>query len=178
MKKHLVKFISEFLPIISFFLVYKFYGIMTATTVLIITSIFGLIIQRIYIKKIAPMHLFTVVIVTIFGSITVLSQNPMFIKLKPTIIYLCFAGIIMFGLLNKKFYLKTILGEKLTLSDQGWAALSKRFVVFFISIAILNEFIWRRFSEETWIYFKTFGILPLSILFILSQIPFMLKHKA
>jgi intracellular septation protein len=178
MKKHTVKFISEFLPIILFFISYKFYGIIAATGTIIAASVFGLVVTYIFHKRIPTAQLFTVAIIVIFGGITVLSKDPTFIKLKPTILNLCFAAVLIFGLINKKLYMKSVLGDKIHISDQGWGILSKRFIFFFISIAIINEFVWRSFSEETWIYFKTFGILPLSVIFILMQIPFILKNKS
>lgn len=178
MKKHIVKFISDFLPLIAFFLAYKMYGIIAATGTIVVTSVFGLAVSYIFHKKVSAMHLFTVIILVIFGGITVLSKNPMFIKLKPTILNLCFAGVLIFGLLNKKSYLKTLLGDALPLSDKGWLILTKRFILFFIAVAISNEFVWRSFSEDTWIYFKSFGLLPLSIIFMLMQIPLFLKHKS
>lgn len=177
MKKNTVKFISEFLPIILFFISYKLYGIMIATGTIISASVFGLIVTYIFHKKIPAIQLFTVAIIVIFGGVTLLSKDPTFIKLKPTILNLCFAFVLAFGLLNKKLYMKSVMGDKIDLSDRGWKILTKRFMLFFVSVAIINEFIWRSFSEEIWIYFKTFGILPLSIIFILMQIPFILNHK-
>jgi len=154
------------------------FGIIVATGTIVVTSVFGLAVSYFFHRKVSPMHLCTVLILVVFGGITVLSKNPMFIKLKPTILNLCFAGVLLFGLLNKKSYLKTLLGDKLPLSDKGWLVLTKRFILFFITIAVANEFVWRSFSEDTWIYFKTFGILPLSIVFMLLQVPLFLKHKS
>ncbi|MCH9753713.1 MAG: septation protein IspZ [Alphaproteobacteria bacterium] len=178
MKKHTVKFISEFLPIILFFISYKFYGIITATATIIAASVFGLLITYIFHKRIPSAQLFTVLIIVIFGGITVFSKDPTFIKIKPTILNLCFAGGLLFGLINKKLYIKSLLGDKINIADQHWKTLSKRFIFLFAFIAILNELVWRNFSEETWIYFKTFGILPVLILFIILQVPFIMKNQS
>jgi len=176
-KNSLIKFVSEFLPVLCFFVAYKLSDMITATSVLIVTSLFGLLLHRIYKIKIPPMLLFTVIIVTVFGGITILSKDAMFIKMKPTFIYLCFAGILAFGLFKGKLYLKTVLGEQLKLPDHAWQILSKRFIAFFILTAILNEFIWRTFSENFWIHFKSFGAMPIFIVFMLLQIPVIKKYK-
>lgn len=177
-KKNTVKFISEVLPLAAFFIAYKFYGIIAATTAIVILSILGLVITYISNRKASPMHLFTVIIITIFGGLTIFSKNPIFIKMKPTIINLLFAGIILVGIMKDKLFLKTLLGEKISLSKENWSILSKKFALFFIFLAVTNEIVWRNFSEESWIYFKTFGILPITVLFVLSQARFIFKNRA
>jgi len=177
MNKGVLNFIVEVVPIASFFLAYKLYGMMVATGVLIASSIFALVVQKIYNKKIPPMLLFTVVLVVIFGGITIISQNPHFIKMKPTAVYALFALILGIGLIRKKLYLKSVFAEKIDLSDYGWKILSMRFILFFLVMAISNEVVWRVYSEGIWINFKTFGVLPITLLFIISQTPFIAKHK-
>jgi len=178
MNKKVINFITEVVPIASFFLAYKVFDLIIATGVLIVASILALCIQKVYNKKVPPMLLLTVLLVTIFGGTTIISQNPHFIKMKPTAAYIVFASILIFGLIRNKLYLKNVFAEKLALSDYGWRVMTRRFILFFVAVAIANEVIWRTYSEEVWIYFKTVGILPLTILFIVSQIPFMTKHKA
>lgn len=174
--KNTVKFISEILPVAAFFIAYKFYDIITATIVIVSFSWFGIVITYIFNRKASTMHLFTVAIITIFGCLTIFSRNPVFVKMKPTIINLLFAGIISFGLIKDKIFLKNLLGEKISLSKENWVVLSKKFAIFFVFLASTNELVWRNFSEESWVYFKTFGILPLTILFVLSQAKFILKN--
>lgn len=177
-KKNTVKFISEILPVVAFFITYKFYGIIEATTAIVSLSLLGLAITYIANHKVSPMHLFTVIIITIFGGLTIFSKNPVFIKMKPTIINLLFAAILSFGLIKQKLFLKNLLGEKVALTPKNWSILSKKFILFFIFLSVTNEIVWRNYSEETWIYFKTFGILPLTILFVLSQARFIIKNKS
>jgi intracellular septation protein len=176
--KNTVKFISEILPVAAFFVTYKFYGIIEATVAIVILSLLGLIIIYFSNHKASPMHLFTVAIISVFGGLTIVSNNTAFIKMKPTIINLLFAAILGFGLMKKKLFLKKLLGEKIELTQNNWSNLSKKFILFFVSLAITNEVVWRNFAEETWIYFKTFGILPITILFVLSQARFILRNKS
>jgi intracellular septation protein len=94
----------------------------------------------------------------------------MFIKIKPTLIYLLFAAILGFGLLRGRSYLQSLMGEMLPLNDTGWMIMTRRWVGFFIGLALLNEAIWRNLSTDMWVNFKVFGIMPLTILFIAVQV--------
>ena len=107
MKKNTVKFLSEILPLAAFFIVYKFYGIIEATATIVVFSVLGLLLTYYTNKKVSQMHLFTTIVILIFGGLTVFSNNPVFIKLKPTILNILFASILAFGLLTKKIYLKS-----------------------------------------------------------------------
>ena len=117
------------------------------------------------------MPLFTAIIVLVFGGLTIWLQNDTFIKMKPTIIYLSFGGILSFGLLREKSYLKSLMGSALLLEDEGWFILTKRFAMLFIFLALLNEIVWRMLSTDHWITFKTF-LLPLATFaFLFFQYP-------
>lgn len=119
--------------------------------------------------KISPMQIFTAVLVTVFGGMTVWLNDPQFIKMKPTILYLMFAAILGFGIVTGRNLLKSALGEAMPLQDAGWAILTKRFCAFFAGLALANEVIWRTQTEETWVYFKTFGLPVLLIVFMVLQ---------
>ena len=110
----------------------------------------------------SKMQIFTVVLVTVFGGLSVWQNDKRFLQMKPTILYLLFAAILGFGLLRKQSYLQYMMGEMMPLQDRGWMILTQRMALLFLALAVLNELIWRNMSEETWVYFKTFG-LPLGI---------------
>jgi intracellular septation protein len=110
----------------------------------------------------SKMQIFTVVLVTGFGGLSVWQNDKSFLQMKPTILYLLFAAILGFGLLRKQSYLQYMMGEMMPLQDRGWMILTQRMALLFLALAVLNELIWRNMSEETWVYFKTFG-LPMGI---------------
>ncbi len=116
--------------------------------------------------------------VLIFGTITLVLQNETFIKIKPTLIYLLLAAILAVGLVRQKFYLQMLMGNSLALQPAGWAILTRRWMIFFIALAGLNEFIWRHYSTDVWVNFKVFGILPLSFIFMLAQMPLLKRFHA
>ena len=110
----------------------------------------------------SKMQIFTVVLVTVFGGLSVWQNDKSFLQMKPTILYLLFAAILGFGLLRKQSYLQYMMGEMMPLQDRGWMIMTQRMALLFLALAVLNEVIWRNMSEETWVYFKTFG-LPMAI---------------
>ena len=124
---------------------------------------------------VAPMA--TAVLVVIFGGLTFLLDDPSFIKMKPTIINLLFAGILGFGLVTGRPLLKMFMGEALKLTDAGWHEMTVRWIFFFLSMAVLNEIVWRNFSETAWVNFKVFGILPLTLVFAVAQIRLIKRHE-
>ena len=117
----------------------------------------------------SKMQIFTVVLVTVFGGLSVWQNDKSFLQMKPTILYLLFASILGFGLLRKQSYLQYMMGEMLPLEDRGWIILTQRMALLFLALAILNELIWRTMSEEIWVYFKTFGLPSTIFGFFISQ---------
>ena len=111
-----------------------------------------------------------------FGGLTLFLQDEMFIKLKPTLIYLLFAAILGFGVLRGRSYLQALMGDMLPLDDAGWMIMTRRWIGFFLFLALLNEAIWRNLSTDMWVNFKVFGIMPLTILFIALQVTSLKKH--
>ena len=176
----LTKFLCDYLPLIVFFACYKLAKtpdpLITATTYMIITTFIALIISYLLTKKIAKIALFSGIILGVFGGLTILLKDDLFIKIKPTIINLIFAAILFYGYFSKKPLLSYLIGDQIKMSDRAWLTLSARWVIFFIFLSILNEIIWRNFSTDFWVQFKVFGMMPLSIIFTLSQLPFMIKE--
>ena len=163
-------------PLAAFFITYKYVGLIEATAALVVATLLSLVYTYIKTKKIAPMPLITGVMVTVFGGLTIWLNDEQFIKIKPTIVNLLFAAILLGGLLFKKPLLKYALGSALQMKDAGWIKLSFRWGIFFIFLAGLNEFIWRSFSTDFWVNFKVFGMMSLTLLFTLAQIPLMKRY--
>ena len=115
------------------------------------------------------MSVITALLVIFFGALTVWFRDPTFIKMKPTIIYLSFAAILITGLIKKKSLLQSLMGSALALEEIGWMLLTKRIIIFFIFLAFLNELVWRYFGQDQWVNFKTFGLPILSLLFFAFQ---------
>ena len=139
----------------------------------IIAVLFSYIIE----KKIPVMPTAGAIIILIFGGLTIYFDNETFFKMKPTIINLLFAGILYGGHILNKSLLQYILGGTLKLQDEGWLILTKRWIYFFIALAILNEIIWRTQSTDIWVNFKVFGILPITFIFTLTQFSLIKKFQ-
>lgn len=119
--------------------------------------------------KLSKMQAVTLVLVVVFGGLSVWLNDDRFFKMKPTMIYLIFAGILGFGLLRGESYLQSVMDEMMPLQQAGWMVLTKRLFAFFLALAILNEVIWRSLSTESWVYFKTFGLTAAVFLFFMLQ---------
>ncbi|WP_372613239.1 inner membrane-spanning protein YciB [Aquicoccus sp.] len=115
------------------------------------------------------MQLFTLVLVVIFGGLTVWLNDPRFIKMKPTILYLAFGGILGFGLLRGKSLLRVVMDTMVPLTHAGWIILTRRLMFFFFGLAIANELVWRLMSEAAWVNFKTFGLTAAIFIFFMTQ---------
>lgn len=115
------------------------------------------------------MQVVTAVLVIVFGGLSVWFNDERFFKMKPTMIYLFFGGTLAIGLLQGRSYLQYVMEEAMPLQDEGWMILTKRLALFFIALAVLNEVIWRGFSTDTWVTFKTFGLTAAVFLFFMTQ---------
>ncbi len=173
-----IRLILDIAPLALFFISYRLYGLMTATAVLIAATLISLFITWLLERKIALTPLISGVLVAMFGGLTLALNDSTFIKMKPTLVNLLFAAILLGGLALKKPLLKYLMETAFQLTQRGWYLLSLRWALFFISLAALNEFIWRSFSEEFWVEFKVFGMLPLTLTFALLQIPLIKRHTA
>lgn len=163
-------------PLLVFFLAYKALGLLAATAALIVFTAISLAVTYILEKKIAIMPLVSGIAVTVFGGMTLLLQDELFIKMKPTLVNLLFASILLAGAYFKKPMLKYLLGEAMQLTEKGWMVLSIRWGLFFMFLAALNEFIWRNFSTDFWVNFKVFGMFTCTMIFTFSQIPLIKKY--
>jgi intracellular septation protein len=177
-----LKFLLELGPLVIFFIIYgwikdkdffifgvKYEGFIIATGVFIPILLLSILVLWILSGKIAKMQIITALLVVIFGGLTIWFNNDSFFKMKPTIIYLLFGGILSFGLLRKKSYLEYVMEDMLPLESIGWVILTKRVAIFFLSLALLNELIWRNMSTDSWVYFKTFGLTGAVFIFFVAQ---------
>ncbi|KAB7615508.1 septation protein IspZ [Amylibacter sp. SFDW26] len=119
--------------------------------------------------KLSKMQLMTAVLVVVFGGMSVWFNDERFFKMKPTIIYILFGGILAFGLMRGQSYLKAVMEEAMPLQDEGWMILTKRICMFFFVLAVMNEFVWRTMSTDAWVNFKTFGLTAAIFLFFMTQ---------
>lgn len=179
-KESLSKILCDYAPLAIFFIAYKLnYGenpLLFATICLLISTFVALLISYILIRHISKMALFSGLILGTFGGLTIFFKDEIFIKMKPTIINLVFAAILFYGYINKKPLISHLFGTHIKMSNQAWLKISLRWAFFFLFLALLNEIIWRNFTTDFWVQFKVFGILPISLLFTISQMPFMMKE--
>ena len=172
-----MRLLTELGPLLAFFAMYEYYGMIIATVAIMILSIITLFISYYFHKRIPFVNLFITIIIVVLGSITLLTGNSTFIKIKPTVINIIFASTLLGGLYFKKLFLKKILGDSIILSDKEWTFLSKRFAYFFIFLATFNEIIWRNFSDDVWVKFKVFGIIIFTCIFIAFHKEYLYKTK-
>jgi intracellular septation protein len=170
------KLIIELGPLLVFFGANAVAGIYAGTAAFMVATLLALAASRIRHQKIPIMLLVSGVIVLVFGGLTLYLQDDTFIKLKPTIVYSMFAALLVAGLMLKKPLLELLFGSAFTLTEEGWRKLTVRWILFFIAMAVVNEFVWRNFSTDTWVSFKAFGFLPLTLLFTLAQVPLLQRH--
>ena len=179
--KPVYKLLIDIGPLAVFFIFYtrgeEGEKLQSAILPLMIATIVAILISYILEKKIPIMPTFGAFIILVFGGLTIYFNNEVFFKMKPTIINIIFAIILYAGEVIKKPLLKLLLGSALKLSEEGWSILTKRWIAFFIALAILNEIIWRTQSTDIWVNFKVFGILPITFLFTLSQFSLLKKHQ-
>jgi intracellular septation protein len=164
-------------PLAIFFIFYTRSDLQSAILPFMIATVIAVTFSYIIEKKIPIMPTAGAAIILIFGGLTLYFDNEVFFKMKPTIINLLFAAILFGGTIINKPLLKYLLGGAIKLEDEGWSTLTKRWIGFFIALAILNEVVWRTQSTDLWVNFKVFGILPLTFIFTLSQFSIIKKFQ-
>ena len=180
MNKSLLKFITDFGPLLIFFTIYYKSGnnLSVAIPPLIIATLIAVLISYVIERKIPYLPLVGGIIISIFGGLTLYFNNPIFLYMKPTIINIIFALVLFVGktFLNKNF-LKYFFQNAFQIDEIGWDKLNNRWLSFFIFLALINELVWRTQAEVVWVNFKVWGILPLTFVFTAFQIPLINKHK-
>ena len=180
MNKSFLKFITDFGPLLVFFFFYynSDKNLIVAIPPFILATIISIAIVWFFEKKIPFVPLIGGILITFFGGLTIYFDNPIFIYIKPTIINIIFGLTLLFGkYFSNEPILKKMLGKSISLKDEGWNILSRRWTFFFFSIAILNEMVWRTQSEEFWVNFKVWGLLPITFIFTAFQVSLITKYK-
>ena len=164
-------------PLAAFFIANSQAGIMAGTAVFMVATTVSVLISWHFERKVPIMPVVGAGFVLLFGGLTLWLQDDLFIKIKPTLVNLLFAAVLFVAHLTRRNVLKRILGTVLNLSDEGWRTLGIRWAWFFLLLAVLNEVVWRTMSTDTWVNFKVFGIMPLTLLFSALQAPLILRHQ-
>jgi len=178
--KSFLKFLTDFGPLIIFF--YFYYesekNLKVAIPPFIVATIIALVVVWFLEKKIPKVPLISGILITLFGGLTLYFDNPVFIFIKPTIINILLGVTLIFGkYFSEEPILKKIMGKSVLLTNEGWEILNKRWIYFFFGLAILNELVWRTQSEEFWVNFKVWGLLPITFIFTAFQIGLINKYK-
>jgi intracellular septation protein len=169
-------------PVLAFFLAFgrfkdmkvmlwgtEYGGFILATATFVPLLIVSTLILWRLTGRLSVMQVATLVIVLVFGGLSIWFNDPRFFKMKPTLIYLLFAAILGFGLVRGKSYLALVMEEAMPLKHEGWMILTRRLTGFFALLAVLNEVIWRTMSDQAWVNFKTFGLSAAIFLFFMAQ---------
>ena len=178
----LLKNLLEYTPIAVFFIVFIFFkndqiplfgrelsGFVLATLAFVPMVVIATAVSWVVLKEVSRIQLLTLILVVVFGGMTIFFNDERFLKMKPTLIYCLFSIILIFGVFRKVSYLESLLGKALPLNYDGWMILTRRMAYFFICLAALNEFVWRTQTTEAWVYFKTFGLTIAMFAFFISQ---------
>ena len=187
----LLKIVLEVGPIAVFFLAYRWAPvpeglsdterqleqILFSTKVFVPTILLSLLVSWLMTRKLPKMAVITAVVVTIFGGLTLILRDDTFVKMKPTILYGIFAGILGFGLMRGQSYLKYLMDELIPMRDEGWMKFTGRFVAFYLMLAVLNEVVWRLYGTDTWVNFRTFVLPAANFLFIMAQVPLFQRYS-
>lgn len=192
----LVKLLLDLGPLVVFFTVFALGGdgrfdpllpemlsgrvnaFFPATAAFMLTTIASLIATFAIFRKVAVMPLVTAVLVMLFGGLTLYLADETFLKMKPTFVYLLFALLLGAGMLFGRPFLRMLFDEAFQLTGEGWRILTWRWTLFFVFLALLNEFVWRTFSTDLWVKLKVFGFLPLTMLFAIAQVGLIQKYKS
>ncbi len=190
-KHHLppaMKLALEMGPLVLFFLVNSYgdrwFGVAAESRLFLATGIFvvavlaSLAITWTLIRKLPVMPLVSAVVITIFGGLTLILHDELFIKLKPTIVNTLFGGVLVWAGLTGRNVLKLVLDSVFDLTDEGWRLLTWRWAFFFFVLAALNEIVWRTQTTDTWVAFKVWGIMPFTMVFAMAQVPLIMRHDA
>ncbi|MGD9845105.1 MAG: septation protein A [Variibacter sp.] len=163
-------------PLLIFFFANARWGVFAGTAAFMVAMLVALVVSYVKIRRLPLMTIVTAIVVAVFGTLTLLLHDDTFIKLKPTIIYVLFGGILLGGLAFGKSLLAVVFDSVFDLDEQGWRKLTLRWALFFLALAVLNEIVWRTQSTDFWVTFKVFGVVPLTFLFAMLQYPLLTRH--
>ena len=167
----LFKLATELGPLMIFFVANAKFNLFVATGAFMVAVIAAMIASYVVTKHVPMMAIVTGVIVIVFGTLTLVLHDETFIKVKPTIIYSLFAATLGGGLLFGRSFIAIMFDQMFNLTPHGWRILTLRWALWFLAMAVLNEIIWRTQSTDFWVTFKAFGMVPLTMLFAVTQMP-------
>jgi intracellular septation protein len=176
-EKGWVKAVSDYGPIAVFLLAFYLADLFVATAALMAATAVALALSLAINRRVPAMPLITAGVVGVFGALTLIFNDETFIKLKPTIVQVLIAAILLGGLAFGKSLLKPVMGSAWPMDDDGWRKLTRNFGLFFLAMAALNEAVWRTQTTELWVNFKVFGIMALTFAFSMTQIPLLNRHQ-
>jgi intracellular septation protein len=170
------KLATELGPLMIFFIANAKFNLFVATGAFMVAVIAAMIASYVVTRHVPIMAIVTAVVVIVFGTLTLVLHDETFIKLKPTIVYTLFAATLGGGLLFGRSFIAIMFDQMFNLTPQGWRTLTLRWALWFLAIAALNEIIWRTQSTDFWVAFKAFGMVPLTMLFAVTQMPLIKRH--
>lgn len=172
-----MKFLFDFFPVLLFFIAYKAYDMFVATGVIIVASLVQVGASWWLHRKVEKMHVVTLVIVVLFGGLTLLLRDPVFIKWKPTVVNWLFgAAFLGSHFIGRKTLVERMMSTQIELPPPVWARLNLTWVVFFIAMGVVNLYVAYNYSEDTWVDFKLFGMLGLTFAFVILQAFYIARH--
>ncbi len=173
----LFKLATELGPLLIFFVANAKGNLFIATGAFMVAVIVAMIASYVVTKHVPLMAIVTAVVVIVFGTLTLFLHDETFIKMKPTIVYALFAGILGGGLLFGRSFIAIMFDQMFNLTDQGWRTLTLRWALWFAAMAVLNEILWRTQTTEFWVAFKVFGMVPLTMIFALTQMSLVKRYQ-
>jgi intracellular septation protein len=171
-----LKLVLDLGPLLVFFAANSRFGIFAATGAFMAAIVLALAVAYALTRHLPIMPLVTAVVVLVFGTLTLVLHDELFIKVKPTIIYVLFGGVLLGGLAFGKSLLGVVFDSVFHLTDEGWRKLTWRWALFFLALAVLNEIVWRTQTTDVWVSFKVFGVVPLTFVFAALQYPLLTKY--
>jgi intracellular septation protein len=172
----ILKLVLDLGPLLLFFFANSRFGIFAATATFMVAILAAMAVSYALTRHFPIMSMVTAIIVIVFGGLTLILHDATFIKVKPTIIYALFGAILTGGLIFNKPLLGVVFDSLFHLTDEGWRKLTLRWAIFFFALAVVNEIVWRNTSTDTWVDFKVFAVLPLTLLFGALQMPLLKKY--
>ena len=173
-----LKLVLDLGPLLIFFAANSRFGIFAATGAFMAAIVIALAVSYALTRHLPMMPLVTAIVVVVFGGLTLVLHDELFIKVKPTIIYVLFGGVLLVGLAFGKSLLGIVFDSVFHLTQEGWRKLTLRWALFFLALALANEIVWRTQTTDTWVNFKSFGVVPLTFVFAAFQFPLLQRYAA
>ena len=172
----LFKLATELGPLLIFFFVNSKANLFVATGAFMVAVVIAMVASYMVTRHVPMMAIVTAVVVVVFGTLTLILHDETFIKMKPTIVYTLFAAALGGGLLFNRSFIAIMFDQMFNLTHHGWRILTMRWALWFLAMAVLNEIIWRTQSTDFWVAFKVFGMVPLTMLFAITQMPLIKRY--